>query len=126
MNIINTSLSANTLYFSLTENGFASNTEAQIQLTNRYDNTDMVIILSANTDASLYPNRINKFNLLSEQYSGLTTGVYQYEILQADVSLEVGLLKVVDTTMSIEEQVIDSSISLPYTSSDDDIITYRR
>lgn len=121
MIIIEKSLSANTIYATCTEITSGVTSGCSINIFNRFTNVSTVIPLG--DDTSLYPERINEYEITEQSYSGLSTGKYSFTITNADdILVEEGMLEVVETIQTQQQRVDNTYSYIPPTAAEDDYI----
>jgi hypothetical protein len=121
MIIIEKSLSANTIYATCYEVNTGVTSGCSINIFNRFTNVSTTIPLG--DDTSLYPERINEYEITEESYSGLSAGKYSFTITNTDdIVVEEGMLQVTELIQTQEERVADTWNWIPPTALDDDYI----
>lgn len=99
----------------------------RLDLESDFTNKNYSIQLSGNT--SPYPKRYDEFNIPSSAVTSFETGVYKYSIVETTTSTfcEVGMLKIVDSLKSYQQEVENSNVVYkPANETDDDFIVYTK
>lgn len=98
--------------------------DVELRLVNEATNVGHVI--SLHEDISLFPDRYNEFNEPIEAFSGLSVGVYTYQLYSSENQiLETGLLRVVDSIQTPQEEMASTYTYITPADTDDDFIIYQ-
>jgi len=124
MIILEKSLPINNIYVTCSEISNNIYSGMTLNIFDRYTNVETTLLLDV--DTSNYPERINKYKVISP-ISGLTNSTYSFQVKNStNIVCEEGMLQIVNSLLT-PEQKLDSNYSyIPSTITDDDFIVYNQ
>jgi hypothetical protein len=99
-------------------------TGSTIELVNQATNVSVTYQLPV--DSSVYPDRYQEFNVNTNTFSGLSVGVYAFQVKDSGNNVvESGLLKVVDGVYTPSQEVANQYTYITPDPTADDFIEYQ-